>query len=66
LYERARLCRAYTDRLVRETDWKRFAVDVAVSDDSPHAEIVTGAQDAQSDLAAIGDQDLPEQRLLTH
>src|SRR5206468_12459521 len=48
------------DRFVRELDWQRFAIRLAVRDDGLRAERATGAQHPQGDLAAVGDEDLAE------
>jgi hypothetical protein len=41
---------------------KRVAVDVAIDRDRSDAEVVAGADDAERDLAAIGDEDGGERR----
>ena len=58
-----RVGRADADRLVGELDRQRVAVRLAVGDDRLDAERPAGAQDAQRDLAAVGDEDLAEHRL---
>ena len=52
--------RADADGLVREQDGQRVAVGLAVGDDGLDAERPAGPQDAQRDLAAVGDEDLAE------
>jgi len=41
---------------------ERVAVDIAVHRDRADAEVVAGADDAERDLAAIGDEDGGERR----
>jgi hypothetical protein len=49
-------------RRVGGADVQRVAVDVAVDRGRADAEIVAGADDAERDLAAIGDEDGGERR----
>ena len=48
------------DRLVGGADERRVAVGVGVDRDRPDAHRAAGAHDARRDLAAVGDQDLPD------
>ena len=57
----ARGGRADADGLVGESHVQRFAVGLGVDGDGLDAELAAGADDAQGDLAAIGDQDFLEQ-----
>jgi hypothetical protein len=43
---------------------QRILVGLAVDGDGLDAELLAGAQDAQRDLAAVGDQDALEHRCL--
>ena len=52
--------RADADGLVGEVEVGRAAVGLAVDGDDFDAQVVAGADDAQGDLAAIGDQDALE------
>ena len=54
------LGRPDADRLVGEAHVQRIAVGFGIHGDRPDAEIPAGADDAEGDLAAIGDQDLSE------
>ncbi len=56
--------RRRTDRVrgVGGADVQRVAVDVAVDRDRADAQVVAGADDAERDLAAIGDEDGGERR----
>ena len=56
----ARRRRADADVVVGEAHVQRFAIGLGVDGDRLHAELAAGADDAQRDLAAIGDQDLVE------
>jgi hypothetical protein len=49
-------------RRVGGADVQRVAVDIAVNRGRADAEIVAGADDAERDLAAIGDEDGGERR----
>ena len=51
------------DVLVGEPDVQRVLVGLGVDRDRLDAELAAGADDAQRDLAAVGDQDLLEHRL---
>ena len=53
----ARVGRADADRLVGELDRQAVAIGLAVGDDRLDAERPAGAQDAERDLAAVGDED---------
>jgi hypothetical protein len=59
---RARRRAADGIRGVRRANVKCVAVDVAVDGDRAEAQIVTRADDAERDLAAIRDEDGPERR----
>jgi hypothetical protein len=56
--------RRRADRIggVGRTDVQRVTIDVAVDRDRADAEVVAGADDADRDLAAIGDEDGGERR----
>ncbi len=54
----ARLGRTDADRLVGELNGARIAICLAVGDDRGDVHAPAGAQDAQRDLASVGDQDL--------
>jgi hypothetical protein len=56
--------RGRADRVcgVGGADMERVAVDVAVDRDRTDAELMAGADDAERDLAAIGDEDGGERR----
>ena len=54
--------RADIDRLVGHFDMQRVAIGVAIDGDGGDAEPARGADDADGNLAAIGDQDLVEHR----
>src|SRR5204862_3407557 len=56
----ARIGRADADRLVGELDRERFAIGLAVGDDGLDPERPARSQNAEGDLAAIGDEDLAE------
>ena len=58
----ARRRRADRVRAIGGADVQRVAVDVAVDRDRADAEVVAGADDAERDLAAIGDEDGGERR----
>jgi hypothetical protein len=45
---------------IGETDMQRISIDVAVNRDCPDAHLLAGPDDATSDLATIGNQDLLE------
>jgi hypothetical protein len=49
-------------RGIGRPDVQRIAVDVAVNRGRADAEVVAGANDAERDLAAIGDEDGGERR----
>jgi hypothetical protein len=53
-----------SDRIrgIGRPDVQRVAVDIAVDGGRADAEVVTGADDAERDLAAIGDEDGGERR----
>ena len=51
------------DRAVRQPDVQRVGVGVAVDGDGLHPRVVTGADDPDGDLAAVGDQDPPERSI---
>src|SRR5262249_36611259 len=48
------------DRLVGELDRQGLAIGLAVGDDRLDAEGPAGAEDAEGDLATVGDEDLSE------
>jgi hypothetical protein len=52
----ARRRRSDRVRGVRRADVQRVSVDVAIDRDRTNTEVVTGADDAERDLAAIGDE----------
>ena len=52
--------RADADGLVGEPHVQAVLVGLGVDGDRPHAELLAGADDADGDLAAIGDEDLAE------
>src|SRR5918999_1693848 len=55
-----RLRRTDADRLVGHAHPERVAIRLAVGHDRRHAEVTAGAQDADRDFAAVGDEDLGE------
>jgi hypothetical protein len=55
-----RRARADVHRLVGLAHVRGAGVGVAVHGDRAHAELLAGADDAERDLAAIGDEDLAE------
>ena len=56
---------ADADVLVGEADVQRVLVGLGVDRDRLDAQLAAGEDDAQRDLAAVGDQDLLEHRLVT-
>ena len=50
-----------TDVLVREPDVQRLSISLGIDGDRLHPQLVAGADDAESDFPAIGDQDLLKQ-----
>ena len=54
--------RADADALVGEADMHGVAVGGRVDRDGLDAELLAGAQDAERDLAAVGDEDFLEHR----
>ena len=61
----ARRRRADADVVVGEAHVQRFAVGLRIHGDRLDAEFAAGADDAQRDLAAVGDQDLLEHAAAT-
>jgi hypothetical protein len=53
-------CRSDVVRLVREASVQRLAVRVGVDGDAADAHLPKGPDDADGDLAAVGDQNLLE------
>ncbi len=58
----ARRRRADRIRRIGGADVQRVTVDIAVDRDRADAQVVAGADDAERDLAAIGDEDGGERR----
>ena len=56
----ARRRRADADVVVGEANVERLAIGLGVHGDRLHAELAAGADDAQRDLAAVGDEDFLE------
>ena len=56
----ARRARAEQERLIGALDVRRVAVELRVDGDGRDPELLAGADDADRDLAAVGDQDLGE------
>ena len=52
--------RADADRLVRQLHVERIDIRLRVNGERAHAQLLAGADDAQGDFAAIGDQDFLE------
>jgi hypothetical protein len=48
--------------LVRQPDVQRVPIELGIHGDRSDADLATGANDADGDLAAVGDQDLLEHR----
>ena len=61
----ARLRGPDADRLVGELDGARVAVRLAVGHDRADAQAAAGAQDAQGDLAPVGDEDAAEHQAIS-
>jgi hypothetical protein len=53
-------CRPDTNRLVSQTHRQRFSVGLRVGDDGRDTQFPARAEDAQRDLASVGDEDLAD------
>ena len=56
----ARVCRADVVRLIRIAHMLRHDIHIGIDSNRRDPEVATGTDNSESDLAAIGDQDLLE------
>ncbi len=61
-----RLRRADADRLIGQPHRQRLSIGIAVRHHRAHTQVVAGAQNPERDLAPVGNQNLAEQRCVSH